>query len=69
MLARASSAATPISQKGSPTKNLDRGVGRQVQAVDGEAEPRVARIVIEHEPEPSQIHQLFPDRHSNIRRA
>ena len=59
----------PYAKKDLRPEDLDRGVGRQVQAVDGEAEPRVARIVIEHEPERSQIHQLFPDRHSNIRRA
>ena len=59
----------PYVKKDLRPEDLDRGVGRQVQAVDGEAEPGVGRIVIEREPEPSQIHQLFPDRHSNIRRA
>ena len=59
----------PYAKKDLRPEDLDRGVGRQVQAVDGEAEPGVGRIVIEHEPERSQIHQLFSDRHSNIPRA
>ena len=59
----------PYAKKDLRPEDLDRGVGRQVQAVDGEAEPGVGRTVIEREPGPLQIHQLFPDRHSNIRRA